>query len=107
MKIFFLIAAIVGAVVPYVYFIEHFQAHGTSLAALIAEMTSTPAAQGVTADATIASVVFWVFMTHRHRFAHGPNPILFVVINLAIGLSCALPAYLFAMELGRRPGAED
>ncbi len=41
MKIFFLIAAIVGAVVPYVFFVEHFQANGLAFPTLIDEMTGT------------------------------------------------------------------
>lgn len=43
MKIFFLIAAIVGAVVPYVFFVGHFQANGLSFTTLIDEMTVTTA----------------------------------------------------------------
>jgi hypothetical protein len=107
MKLVYLVAAIIGAIVPYVYFIDHFQLHGMGLGAFIAEATITPAAQGVTADASIASFVFWAFMVQRYPSGSGPNPILFVVLNLAIGLSCALPAYLFEVERRRdaRPAA--
>ena len=69
MKFVYLVAAIIGAIVPYVYFIDHFQLHGMGLGAFIAEATITPAAQGVTADASIASFVFWAFMVQRPRFS--------------------------------------
>jgi len=105
MKILYLIAAIIGAVVPFIYYVDHFQASGTSLGVFIDAITINAASRGLTADVLIASFVFWAFMIHRHRFRHGPNPILFIVVNLAIGLSCALPAYLFAMERQREAHA--
>ena len=44
----------------------------------------------------VLSVVFWIEMLELRRRGSGPNPALFIVLNLAIGLSCALPAYLYA-----------
>ncbi len=103
MKTAYLIAAIVGAIVPYVFFFEHIQSSGLSLVTFFAEAFANPAASGITADLLISSFVFWAFMFQRNRLGHGPNPILFVALNLLIGLSCALPAYLYAME-ARRAG---
>ena len=103
MKMFFLIAAIIGAVVPWIYFFGQIQLTGFDVIAFMDAVSLAPAAKGFTADLLISSFVFWAFMIHRHRFAHGPNPVAFIVVNLAIGLSCALPAYLYAMELRRQP----
>lgn len=107
MKILFLIAAIIGAVVPFIYYIDHFQVSGTSLGAFMDAITINAATRGLTADVLIASFVFWAFMIHRHRFRHGPNPIAYILVNLAIGLSCALPAYLFWMERQRESRADS
>jgi hypothetical protein len=54
-RCFYLVLAIVGAVVSYVFFIQHFS-------------------------------------TER------PSPVLLVLLKLCSGLSCALPAYLYARE---------
>jgi hypothetical protein len=54
------------------------------------------AAAGFTADLLFTSFVFWLAMIIRRREGKGPNPILFIVLNLTIGLSCELPAYLYA-----------
>ena len=56
------------------------------------------AAGGFTADLLVTSAAFWMFMFHQKTRGKGPNPVLFIVLNLLIGLSCAFPAYLYARE---------
>ena len=101
MKNFYLVAAVIGAIVPYVFFLQWFAAYGPDAAGFLQAWFANASAGGVAADALIASVVFWVFMFHRNRFAHGPGPWLFIALNLLIGLSCALPSYLYAQERRR------
>ncbi len=107
MKTLYLAAAIVGAIVPYLFFFEHFGANGLNLLTFIAAVFANPAASKFTADLLISSFVFWIFMFHRGQFEHGLNPTVFIVLNLLIGLSCALPAYLYAQELRRSPRTEE
>ncbi|MGB1666096.1 MAG: DUF2834 domain-containing protein [Pseudohongiellaceae bacterium] len=45
-------------------------------------------------DVVISSLVFWAFMLSQKE--KGPVPLRFIVLNLFVGLSCALPAYLRA-----------
>ena len=98
MKKLYLVLAIVGAVLPYAFFIQHFSSEGVSLMAFLAAVFANPAAGGFTADLLFTSMVFWMFMFHQRSREKGPRPILFIVLNLLIGLSCALPAYLYARE---------
>ena len=98
MKTFYLILAIVGAVVPFIFFFRHFGSAGFSLFDFVDALFVTPAAAGFTVDLLITSFVFWVAMIQRSSHGQGPKPALFVVLNLLIGLSCALPAYLYANE---------
>ncbi len=107
MKALYLAAAVVGAIVPYIFFFEHFGMSGVGLPAFVAAVFANPAASGFTSDLLISSFVFWAFMFHRNRFAHGPSPVGFIALNLLIGLSCALPAYLYAMEAQRQPRSQD
>ena len=93
MKNLYLGLAIIGAVVPYLFFIEFFAVAGIDLPAFIGALFANGAAGGFTADLLITSLVFWIYMFNRKE---GPAPWLFVVLNLTIGLSCALPAYLYA-----------
>ncbi len=96
MKNLYLILAILGAVVPYVFFINFFGSEGLDLIGFIAALFVNGAAGGFTADLLISSFVFWLFMFSRQN--EGPKPWVFIALNLTIGLSCALPAYLWANE---------
>lgn len=98
MKQLYLVLAIFGAIVPYIFFFQFFENHGFSLPAFTNALFANGAAGGFSADLLITSFVFWVFMIVQHKRTKGPAPYLFIALNLFIGLSCALPAYLFARE---------
>ena len=97
-KKLYLALAFAGAIIPYLFFIQHFADKGLSLGDFTAALFANPAAGGFTADLLISSLVFWIAMLHRRGAGKGPNPLGFIVLNLTIGLSCALPAYLYASE---------
>jgi hypothetical protein len=92
MKNLYLILAIVGAVVPYLFFLQFFGEMGVDLPAFIGALFANGAAAGFTADLLITSLVFWIYIFSRKE---GPTPWPFVALNLTIGLSCAFPAYLY------------
>ena len=98
MKALYLILAIVGAAVPYAFFAQHFSAVGMGLGDFVSALFANGAAGGFSADVLISSFVFWIFMFRERseNASSAPNPALFIVLNLTIGLSCALPAYLYA-----------
>lgn len=92
----YLTLAIIGAVVPYYFFLRHFAATGYALLDFLAAVFATPAASGFAADLLITSFVFWIYMFKQDD--ESPQPWPFILLNLSIGLSCALPAYLFWCE---------
>lgn len=94
MKNVYLVAAVLGAVVPYWFFVDFFAAQGFDLAGFVVALFVNGAAGGFTADLLITSVVFWIYLFSRDD---GPSPWPFVVLNLLVGLSCAVPAYLYVM----------
>lgn len=96
MKKIYLLLAIAGAVVPYWFFAQHFAQSGLDLLVFLQAVFANDAAAGFTADLVMSSFVFWIFMFVRRGSGRGPKPYLFVLLNLTIGLSCALPAYLYA-----------
>ncbi len=99
-KTIYLVLAIVGAVVPYIFFIQHFGAAGFGVTDFISALFVNSAASGFTSDLVITSLVFWIAMYQRRSQGKGPNPAFFILLNLAIGLSCALPAYLYVTTNG-------
>ena len=99
MRNVYLVLAIVGAVVPYVFFIDFFAAEGLALPAFAAGLFANGAAGGFAADLLITSLVFWVYLWHS-----GAARIwLYVLVNLTIGLSCAVPLYLYLSSAEARP----
>ncbi len=104
-KMVYLILVIVGAIVPYGFFIQHFGAAGFGLMDFISALFVNSAASGFTSDLLITSFVFWIAMYQRRSCGKGPNPAFFILLNLTIGLSCALPAYLYVTANSGSPDA--
>lgn len=94
LKTAYLIIAILGALVPVTFFANFAAEEGINLVSFIGALFVNGAAGGFTADLLISSFVFWIYM-FSNRSA-GPKPGVFIALNLCIGLSCALPAYLWA-----------
>ena len=97
MKKLYLIAAVVGAIVPYIFFFNFVQLNGVDILGFVSALFVNGAAGGFSADLLVSSFVFWVFMFQQQQKS-GPKPWVFIILNLSIGLSCALPAYLYARE---------
>lgn len=91
----YLSLAIIGAIVPYIFFFQFLADH--PIGDFVAALFANGAAGGFSADLLISSAVFWVFLWQREA----PRAWIYVVINLTIGLSCALPAYLYMDSRGR------
>lgn len=98
MKNIYLVAAIVGAVIPMAFFFGFFLENGIDLPLFISALFINGAAGGFSADLLLSSFVFWVFMIQQKKQKNGHHPVLFIGINLCIGLSCALPAYFYWVE---------
>jgi len=94
----YLVLAILGGILPCIFFIRHFGAASFNIADFLRAVFANPAAGGFTVDLVISSFVFWVLMFQRRQSGIGPAPFLYIALNLTIGLSCALPAYLYASE---------
>lgn len=87
----YLLLAILGAVVPYVFFIDWFRSQGFGLQDFVAGGFVNGAAGGFTADVLISSLAFWIWLASRKTAQLWQ----YIVVNLLIGLSCALPLYLY------------
>ena len=98
MKKLFFILAVAGAILPYLFFVQHLSNEGLSPSKLTVAVFANPAAGAFTTDLLVSSGIFWIFMFLERSRKKGPNPLLFILLNCFIGLSCALPAYLYARE---------
>ena len=105
MKNFYLLAAVIGAIVPYAtYFGYLVYVPGSSGALSLA--WGNPIAAATLADFTLSCLVFWPFVFTEARRLSIRWPIFFVLTNVLIGLSFALPAFLYARERAMSRGRE-
>ena len=100
-KILYLVLALAGAIVPYFFFLQHFGEAGFSPQAFVSALFVNGAAGGFSTDLLISSLVFWIAMFEFRSRNGWPAPWPFIVVNLLIGLSCALPMYLYARQASR------
>lgn len=92
MKNVYLFWTIVGAVVPVLFFSGVFHVDLVGVVGFFPALFVNGPAGGFAADLFITSFVFWTYMFKQKD---GPRPWLFIALNIGIGLSCALPAYLY------------
>lgn len=91
------VLAFIGAAVPLALSAWFIADHGLDGGELIDQAFAGPAAAAFVADVSISSIVFWVWMWPEAR-AIGVSPWGFLAANLFIGLSFALPLFLYVRE---------
>jgi len=91
----YLVLAFFGAVLPYSFFARFLTSGDTTLGAFVSQLFVTPPASGFTTDLLITSLVFWIWSYGEARSRGMGNWWAYVAVNLIVGLSCALPAFLY------------
>jgi hypothetical protein len=94
MKTLYLLAAILGAVLPLSQFIPFLRTHGLDLKLFFALLFSNNASAFFAMDVIVSSFVLWIFVLSEGRRLGMMRLWLYVVCNLAVGVSLALPLFL-------------
>ena len=97
MKNFYLIAAAIGAVAPYATYYGYL-AYVPGSSGALSLAWGNPIAAATLTDFTISCLVFWPFVYVESKKLGIRYWWLFVVTNIFIGLSFALPAFLYVRE---------
>jgi hypothetical protein len=98
MRKVYLIGAILGAVIPYIFFGQFMLTHGLNLGLFLSQPFENPVAAGFAVDLIISSVVFWFFVFAEGRRLGMGYLWVYVGLNLLVGLSLALPLFLYMRE---------
>ncbi len=100
-QIFYLVAAIVGTVLPWMDFLPFCQGVGFSPPEILRALYTNGATSGLSNDFFITCVVLWVFAYIDSRQSGVKRWWFVIPAAPLIGLSMALPAYLFLRERSR------
>lgn len=98
MRAFYAAAAVVGTVVPWVFFGSYLASGGLSLAGAVGDLFANGAAGGFVADVLISIGVFLVWSAVDARRHRVPRWWLVLPATGLVGLSLSLPLYLFLRE---------
>lgn len=97
MRAFYLVLAVIGAIAPFaVYFGYLNYVPGANGALSLA--WGNPIAAATLTDFTIGCIAFWAFAITESRRLGLRNVWFYLVANIFIGLSFALPAFLYMRE---------
>ena len=97
-KRFYLFGAIAGTVIPWWFFGNFIVAEGLNIPLFVSKLFASNPAAGFSADVLISAVVFWVWSYRDAQQHQVKRWWLLVPSTLTVGLSLALPLYLYLRE---------
>ncbi len=98
LKRLYLLGAILGTVLPYAFFVPFVLEHGLDVGLLLSQLFANRISAFFGVDVIVTSVVLWLFV-----FSEGPRRGMkhlwvYVVCNLLVGVSLALPLFLYMRQ---------
>jgi hypothetical protein len=97
-KDIYLVLAVIGFIAPYYFFLQIPPESASHLPALIQPLFATSFTKGVAMDLTISVIAFWVFVFTEANRLQMKNPWLYLLATLLVGMSFALPLFLYFRE---------
>jgi hypothetical protein len=94
----YLILSIVGLLLPYYYFVSFLTANGLDFRVFFQQLFRAPISSMFAVDLLISSVVFLVYLRREAARYNIGKRWLYIVVLLTVGLSCALPLFLYVRE---------
>jgi len=97
-KNIFLILTILGFIAPYYFFLQLPAESGFNLPLLIQPLFANNFMKGLAMDLTISVITFWIYVFAEANKLQMKNAWLYVLATLLVGLSFALPLFLYVRE---------
>ena len=97
-KNMYLALAVVGWLVPSYYLFKFLGVNGLNVTLLLQQLFANDISTFFAVDLVISIVVFWIFMSAEVNRLQMKNGGLYVVATLFVGLSFALPLFLYFRE---------
>lgn len=97
-KSIYLVLAIIGFIAPYYFFLQISSENGLGVPALIQQISSSSLLSGIAMDLFVSVIVFWFFMFAEASKLQMKNAWLYLMATLLVGLSFAVPLFLYFRE---------
>lgn len=95
MQIVYIILSIVGFVLPYSQLIPFVADSGLNFPLFESQLFANQISSAFALDVFVSSVVFWIFLFREGKRLQMKFIWIYVVLNLAVGLSFALPLFFW------------
>ena len=97
-KSVYLTLALIGLFVPYYFFLKFLATEGINVPLLLNQLFSNNIMTFFVVDLIISVIVFWIYMTAEANRLQMNNSGLYILASLFVGLSFALPLFLYFRE---------
>jgi hypothetical protein len=98
MQWLYLVLFILGTILPLSQLAQFLRLNGLDVPLLFKQLFETHASAFFALDVIVSSVVLWLFVFSEGRRLRMKNLWLYIVCNLLVGVSSALPLFLFFRE---------
>ena len=98
-KNIYLALAFIGLLAPYYFLFKFLAANGSDIPLLIQQLFANNISTFFAVDLLISIIVFWIYMIAEANKLEMKNWWLYILASLTVGLSFALPFFLYFREL--------
>jgi len=94
----YLVLTILGLIVPYWFFFKFLNANSLNISLLIQQLFANDISTFFAVDLILSTIVFWIFLAGEAAKLQMNNWWLYILASLIVGLSFALPLFLYFRE---------
>jgi Terpene cyclase DEP1 len=98
MQWLYLIAAILGTVLPLCFFVPFLMTYGFDMLSFFRQLFQSQVSSAFGIDAFVSSIVLWLFVFSEGSRRGMRNLWCYVLCNLLFGVSSGLPLFLYFRE---------
>ena len=97
-KTVYLVLAVLGLILPYWFFFQFLNTNGLNFSLLIQQLFANDISTFFAIDLILSTIVFWIFIVADANKYQMKNGWLYILASLIVGLSFALPLFLYFRE---------
>jgi uncharacterized protein DUF2834 len=90
--------ALLGLLIPYYFLFKFLGSNGLNISLLVQQLFANHISTFFAADLVISILVFWIYMFTETNKLQMKNSWLYLLASLLVGLSFALPLFLYFRE---------